>query len=97
MQYSSSESEDDCIDDTGCEKMFEPTYWDISYFHTIEIDNGDEDNEEDEDEKIEPRVKEIQRYKHFEETENGEMREIDCLLPEEDYSSSSYDDSSSVS
>ena len=84
MQYSSSDSDSDCIDTTGCEKMFEPTYWDINYFRSIEIDNeADNDDEEDED-KIQPKVKEIQRYRHIEEMLNGEQRDIEYVIPEED-------------
>lgn len=85
MQYpSSSESDSDCIDDTGCEKMFEPTYWDIDYFHRIEIDNGDNDDEDDDEEQINPKVREIQRYRHIEELSNGEQRDIEYTIPEED-------------
>lgn len=89
MQLSSSDSESDCIDDTGCEKLFEPTYWDINYFHTIEIDNGDDEEEEDEENRIQPMVKEIQRYKHIEEDSNGIVRDLDFIPPEEDSEASS--------
>lgn len=102
MQPSSSDSESDCIDDTGCEEHFEPTYWDINYFHQIELDNGDEnENEDDENENI-TKVKEIQRYKHIEETENGEQHILDYPIynddsdddsdeeSEDDYSDESY-------
>ena len=85
MQYnSSSESNSDCIDDTGCEKMFEPTYWDINYFHNIEIDNEDEDEDEEDENQIKPKVREIQRYRHIEELFNGEQRDIEYTIPEED-------------
>ena len=90
----SSESENDIIDDTGCEHLFEPTYWDINYFHKIEIDNGEGLVDEEDEEEIKAKVKEIQRFKHFEESYDGSVK----VVYPKDYMNEidEYDEESSV-
>ena len=46
MNFESSESESDIIDDTGCEDKFGDTYWDINYLQSIENDAVDDNKEE---------------------------------------------------
>ena len=47
METPSSESESDCIDDTGCEELMKDTYWDINYLQRMEADDAYEDAEEE--------------------------------------------------
>ena len=49
MDIDSSPSESDCIDDTGCEDLFQSSYWDINYVQAIENEDGPENEEYSDD------------------------------------------------
>ena len=97
MNFESSESEPDIIDDTGCEDKFGDTYWDINYLQSIENDTA-EDNKEDQEENQyeDPCVRSLQRIQYSGVNENGETVQEDYYHPEEEseeYSESSSEDS----
>ena len=68
MNLSSSSSEDDMIDDTGCEERFQATYWDINYVHSIDDNDYVSENEDEET----PHAKVIRRFVYKELDGNGE-------------------------
>ena len=68
MNLSSSSSEDDMIDDTGCEERFQATYWDINYIHSIDDNDYVSENEDEET----PHAKVIRRFVYKELDGNGE-------------------------
>ena len=98
MNFESSESESDIIDDTGCEDKFGDTYWDINYLQSIENDAADDNKEEvEQNPDEEPCVRSLQRIQYNEVNENGETVQEDYYQPEEEseeYSESSSEDSS---
>ena len=101
MNFESSESEPDIIDDTGCEDKFGDTYWDINYLQSIENDTA-EDNKEDQEENQyeDPCVRSLQRIQYSGVNENGETVQEDYYQPEEEseeYSESSSEDSVNAS
>lgn len=74
METPSSESESDCIDDTGCEELMKDTYWDINYLQRMEADDAYEDAEEEQAENEDvPTARSIQRFIYKEENDDGEV------------------------
>ena len=88
MDTDSSQSESDCIDDTGCEGLFQSSYWDINYVQAIENEDGPENEEySDNEEDITPHVRTLPRIRYNEMNESGELVQEDYYNPEEEDSS----------
>ena len=88
MDIDSSPSESDCIDDTGCEDLFQSSYWDINYVQAIENEDGPENEEySDNEEGITPHVRPLSRIRYHEMNESGEFVQEDYYNQEEEDSS----------
>ena len=88
MNYISSSSDSDIIDDTGCEDKFQSTYWDINYLHMIENDDELEmEDEEKEQEEEEPHARAINRIQYsrvensLEKTITSRTKKKNMLIP----------------
>ena len=95
MNYISSSSDSDIIDDTGCEDKFQSTYWDINYLHMIENDDELEmEDEEKEQEEEEPHARAINRIQYSKVNTSGELVREDYYIPneEEEYADSESDE-----
>ena len=94
MDTESSSSESDCIDDTGCEDLFQSSYWDISYIHAVENEDGPENEEYSENEdNSTPHVRTLSRIRYNEMNESCELIQEDYYNPEEEDSSEVEDSS----
>ena len=94
MDTDSSPSESDCIDDTGCEDLFQSSYWDINYVHAIENENGPENEENsDKEEDFAPYARALPRIRYDAMNESGEFVQEDYYNPQEEDSSDEEDSS----
>lgn len=90
MDLPSSSSEDDMIDDTGCEERFQATYWDINYIHSTDDNECISENEEEET----PHAKVIRRFVYKELDGNGEQVEESYIPENEEEEEEEYSEES---
>lgn len=95
MDAFESDTESDCIDDTGCEEHMQDTYWDINYMQRIAADDVYEEEEENENEEEKPEARPIRRFTYKEENEDGEVVKEYYTEPQDE--EESYDEYSSSS
>ena len=93
-----SESDSDCIDDTGCEKLFEQSYWDINYLQAIEIENGNNlEDDLDQNDGNKGIVQTVQRFRYTTLGPSGEATCENYTLQDEDSENGEEESSSDTS